>query len=118
MKNLTLINKKIWERKKKYFENVEEYGKKIKKEATKILGPCRVLIFGSIVKGTWGPWSDIDVLIISEKLSSDWNENRILRTNIKSKIDPFSPFQLHLARPEEYENWYKKFIKEEYIEIF
>jgi len=118
MKSLTLINKKIWEERKKYFENWQEWGKKIKKIAQKFLGSkVRVLIFGSIVKGDWTPDSDIDVLIVSNKLSKNWIKNRIIRTKIKKAIDPSSPFQIHLSRPEEYKSWWQKFIKEDYIEI-
>jgi len=77
----------------------------------------KVLLFGSIVRGDWGPNSDIDVLIISHKLLPDWEENSWIRTKIKSAISFYSPFQIHLARPEEYENWYKSFIKNDYWEI-
>jgi len=28
-----------------------------------------------------------------------------------------APFEVHLASPDEYKNWYKKFIKEDYIYI-
>jgi len=116
MKSLTLINKKIWEERKKYFENYLEWGKKIKEIAKKFLGPrVKVLIFGSIVKGDWTPESDIDVLIISNKLSKNWIKNRLIRTKIKKSIDPLSPFQIHLARPEEYKSWWQKFIKKDYI---
>lgn len=81
------------------------------------MGPCKVLIFGSVVKGNFSPQSDIDILIVSDKLSFNWEENRIVRTEIKPKVDPFAPFQIHLARPEEFESWYKKFIKDDFREI-
>ena len=103
--------------KKKYFENYLAWSQKIKKEAEKLLSPVKVLVFGSVVKGDWGPNSDIDILIISDKLSKNWEKNTIFKVKIKSKIDPFSPFQIHLARPEEYERWYKNFIKDDYIVI-
>lgn len=118
MKNLTQINKKIWERKKKYFERVDYYAQKIKEKAIEILGQStRVFVFGSVAKGCWGPGSDIDILIVSDKLSQDWQENRWIRTKIKSKVDPFAPFQIHLARPEEFKEWYQKFIKDDYYEV-
>jgi len=118
MKSLTLINKKIWEERKEYFENYLEWGKKIKEIAKKFLGTkVTVLIFGSIVRGDWTPESDIDVLIISNKLSKNWIKNRLIRTKIKKLIGPLSPFQIHLARPEEYKSWWKKFIKKDYIVV-
>jgi len=118
MKSLIQINKKILEEKRKYFENYLFYANKIKEKAKKLLkDDVKVLIFGSIVKGNWGPNSDIDILIISNKLSKNWIENRHIRTEIKKEIGPFSPFQIHLARPEEFENWWKNFIKENFIEV-
>ena len=118
MKNLTLIDKKIWEERKKYFENYIEYGKKIKEIAKKLLDKkVRVLIFGSVIKGDWGPESDIDVLIISNKLSKNWIKNRTIRTEIKKSIDPFSPFQIHLSRTDQYKTWWQRFIKKDFIEI-
>lgn len=117
-KDYFLISKEIANKKKKYFKNFNYYGKKIKKIAEKILGKgVKVLIFGSSVKGNWSPKSDIDVLIISENLSKNWEENLPFKVNIKKSLGSFSPFQIHLALPEEYENWYKKFIKNDFIEI-
>jgi len=118
MKTLTQIKKEIVEEKEKYFKNYIFWCKKIKKKAREILGEdVRVLVFGSIVKGNWGPNSDIDVLIISKKLKNNLEESLHIKTEIKKKIGPFSPFQIHLANLEEYKDWYKKFIKKNYKEI-
>jgi predicted nucleotidyltransferase len=105
-------------RKEKYFKRWKFYLKKIKREAKKILGKkTKVFIFGSFVRGDFGPQSDIDVLIISENLPDDFDERAKIRTKIKSKVGTFSPFQLHLTNPEEFEDWYKKFIKRDFLEI-
>jgi predicted nucleotidyltransferase len=105
-------------RKEKYFKNWRFYLKKIKRSAGKILGKkTKVFIFGSFVRGDFGPQSDIDVLIISENLSEDFDEIAKIRTKIKSKVGVFSPFQLHLAMPEDFESWYKKFIKKDFLDI-
>lgn len=120
MKTLTEIQKEIWEERKKYFENIDFYAEKIKGLAEEILGKeVKVLLFGSIVKGDWGPNSDIDVLIISDNLSKNWEENQWIKTKIKSSINPFSPFQIHLATFELFERWYKHFFKkkEEYQKV-
>jgi predicted nucleotidyltransferase len=118
MITLTEIKRELVEEKEKYFKNYLYWGKKIKEIAKKLLDKdVRVLIFGSVVKGKWGPNSDIDVLVISNKLSKNWIKNRIIRTKIKKEIGPFSPFQIHLATPEEYKNWYRRFIKKDYVEI-
>ncbi|MGJ8454505.1 nucleotidyltransferase domain-containing protein [Pseudothermotoga sp. U03pept] len=118
MKSLTSISKEIWEARKKYFEDYLRWGKSIKKIASEMLGEdVRVIIFGSTVRGDWTPSSDIDILIVSEKLSSNWEENRWIRTQIKRSIGPLSPFQFHLANVEEYQSWWKDFIKNECVEV-
>jgi len=116
-KTLTEILKKTQKRKRDYFENYNFFCQEIRRKAEELLGKIRVIIFGSLVKKKSGPRSDIDILIISENLPEDWEERRKIRREIKFQIGLFSPFQIHLATPIEFERWYKKFIKKEYIEI-
>ena len=111
-KTLTGILKKTQQRNRKYFDNYLKYGEEIKEKAQELLGSVRVLMFGSVVKGEARPTSDIDVLIISEALPQEASQKAKIRTKIKSEIDPFSPFQLHLVTPEEFNGWYKNFIDE------
>ena len=112
--DLLLVTQK---RKEKYFKDWQRYGLEIKKYAQEILKDAKVYIFGSIIDGTYNPSSDIDVLIVSKSLPKDEEKRREIKIKIKSKIDPFSPFQLHLATPEEFENWYLRFIKNNFVEI-
>ena len=116
-KTLVEILKETREPKLKYFQNFKFYCQKIKKEAQKILGEVEVIVFGSIVKGEWSLASDIDVLIISKKIPKDFSERAKIRTKIKAKIDPFSPFQIHLATPPEFKGWYKKFLKKDKLRL-
>lgn len=37
--------------------------------------PCLVIVFGSFVRNSWTQESDIDVVVVSEKLSPDVGEN-------------------------------------------
>ncbi len=98
--------------KKQYFKNWQSYCQKIKKNAKEILGEVEVFVFGSVAKNEWEPSSDIDILIVSKALPKDFEKRAQIRTKIKSQIGPFSPFQIHLASSEEFDNWYKNFIKE------
>jgi len=116
-KNLVEISLKLQKEKRKYFENYKIYCQKIKEIAESILGEVKVLVFGSIIKNEYQPTSDIDVLIVSGDLPYNFDERAKIRTKIKSEIDPFSPFQIHLSTPEEFDNWYKNFLKDEYQEI-
>jgi predicted nucleotidyltransferase len=53
-------------------------------------------------------------LIVSENLPEDFDEIAKIRTKLKSKVGIFSPFQFYFAKPEEFEDWYKKFIKRDF----
>ncbi|MGC8976595.1 MAG: nucleotidyltransferase domain-containing protein [Candidatus Ratteibacteria bacterium] len=107
------ILKDIKEEREKFFENYKDYVLIIKRKAEKILKDVKIIVFGSIVKGNWHPLlSDIDILIISDEIPDDLEKRRIIKHKIKSILPPFNPFQIHLATRKEYENYYKKFIKE------
>ena len=77
-----LLEKK--KREEKYFKNYLFWSKKIKKEAEQLLGGVRVIIFGSILKKNEIP-NDIDILIISPKLKTSEQKNKI-RIAIQKKI--------------------------------
>jgi len=112
------ILKEIKEEREKFFEDYMDYALKIKKEAEKILKDVEVIVFGSIVRGNWHPLnSDIDILIISEDLPDDWDKRRVIKNKIKSVLPSSSPFQIHMATKKEYENFYQKSIKEDFIVI-
>ena len=102
------------EKEEKYFQNYLAYAKQIKGEAEKLLGEVKVFVFGSVLrKGEVA--RDIDVLIISPKLTKTSQKSKTL-TEVREKIGLFSPFELHLVSPEEYQNWYRYFLKEK-VEI-
>lgn len=101
------------QKEEKYFKNYLKYAKIIKKEAKKLLGKVKVLVFGSILKDEVA--QDIDILIISPELKTAARKSEI-RVKIQQKIGFDSPFELHLINPEEYKDWYRYFIKEK-IEI-
>lgn len=109
-----LIEKK--KRQKKYFSNYFFWAKKIKKIAENDLGMVKMFLFGSMVKNKTEPGSDIDLLIISPKLK-DAETKSEMRTKILERIGTGSPFEIHLITPEEYEQWYKFFIKKNKIRI-
>ena len=102
------------ERQEKYFKNYLDYVKRIKKEAENLLGEVKVFIFGSILRKDEVP-RDIDVLVISSKLEKTAKKSEI-RAKIWQRLGFLSPFEIHLITPEEYQDWYKNFIKEK-IEV-
>ena len=88
MKTYTQIKKEIVEEKEKYLKNYIFWCKKIKKKAKYVLKDdnIKVLIFGSIIKGCWGPNSDIDVLVVSEKIKGDFEDIICIKTEIKNLL--------------------------------
>lgn len=117
---MTILFKILKERarnKERCYKNYRSIVKKIKQEGEKLLGNAKTIVFGSVVQNKWTPKSDIDILIISDQLPADWEKRRIIKTALKSKIGLFLPFQLHLVTPEEYESRYKKFIKQNFVEM-
>lgn len=112
------ILKEIGEERRIFFENFKDYSVKIKNKARELLGDVRVIVFGSTVKGSYNILnSDIDILIISNNLPEKEEERRKIKVEIKSVLPIFNPFQIHLATEKEYEEWYKNFIKDDFIEI-
>jgi len=84
----------------------------IGKAAKNLLGECETYVFGSVVEGKATGGSDVDILIVSDKIP----ENSRGRGNLKAKIEemaglPLShPFEIHLANKHDFE-WYRRHIK-------
>lgn len=116
MKSLYKILAEENQKTKKYFQNYLYYVGKIKSKIKEFFPDVRVLIFGSVVNQEHRVGSDIDVLIISSHIPEGLFAQAEIKVKIKS-LFPEAPFEFHLATPEEYEGWYKKFIKNNYIEI-
>ena len=99
----------VYERRKRYFEDWESYARRIKEIAEEILGEAKVYVFGSIVEGNAHPaLSDIDVLIVSPRLPKSNEQRAKIIAEIKRRLGPFNPFEIHLATPGELE-WYRRF---------
>jgi predicted nucleotidyltransferase len=108
-------------REQKYFLNYKEYASVIKQvvEGEISEGKPKVLVFGSVVKGTWIPnRSDIDILVVSEKVEPTAAWQSELRRKIFERLgDWFAPFEVHFATPELYRTWYSKFIGDSFVEV-
>jgi len=100
----------------KFFRVKEKYALIIKSRLKDIFPDVRVLIFGSAVKKENLPWSDIDIMIISEFVPDEiFEQNRIKVEKLREFLN--SPFEFHFLKSETFENWYKKFLKNSYIEL-
>jgi len=113
--DLLIERQKVRER---YIKNINKYLQLIKKRAKKILGnDTKVYLFGSFLKGNFGPNSDIDVLVVSPKAPIEAGKKSEILVYLKRGFSAYHPFEIHLATPEIFENWYKKFIKKDIKEI-
>jgi len=102
--------KNKWEERIKILKNAREYVKRIKEICVnKIDKNCRVILFGSIVRGNYRIDSDIDVLIILPKIRDNF-ERAEIAAKIYSELGIEDPIELHIISEEEYKNWYSKFI--------
>jgi len=94
---------------KRYLEEIKKIAEEIFREKLD-----RVIIFGSYVKGNMRPLSDIDVAIILKEQANE--EERLRFYKEVNRRFGIHPFEFHIITKEEWENWYKRFIKE-YVEV-
>jgi predicted nucleotidyltransferase len=97
-------------KRKRFLAEWREHVERLAQEARRLLGDARVLAFGSVVRGDWCVESDVDVLIVSPRVPSDAVEGVKLKVRLRELLGACIPLELHLAAPEEFEHWYKRFI--------
>ena len=63
----------------RYQEAIRELGKRLQQEYGDAI--VRVLVFGSVARGTDGPESDVDIMVVvdDDKCSVDWELERSIR---------------------------------------
>lgn len=104
-----LVEERALER-KKFLAEWREHVKRLAEGARRLLGEARVLAFGSVVRGDWCVESDVDVLIVSPGVPEDAVERVKMKMRLMELLEVHAPLELHLASPEEFEHWYKRFI--------
>ena len=97
----------------KYYKNVFEYAKKIRKKAEEIFKDklISVYLFGSLIKGNWIPLkSDIDILIVvnlDSKITRKAFWKAEISTKILKELDLPEIFQLHILSLEDFKKFEK-----------
>lgn len=94
------------QRKLEKLKNYKNIAGEVKKIAKKHLGDVDVYVFGSVVENKTTAASDIDILIITDRLSRE--EAYRIKTIIYQSVD--APIELHIISSKEFENWYKRFV--------
>ncbi|MEM2739399.1 MAG: nucleotidyltransferase domain-containing protein [Candidatus Bathyarchaeia archaeon] len=92
-----------------YVDDVEGYLRRIKDVCRSFDPNCRLIVFGSYVRGGMRVDSDIDVLLITDRAYDPSYRGRI-RVEIAREIGLITPFEMHIVTVEECEEWYRKFI--------
>ena len=88
------------------------WSKRIAEAAKKILGDCEIYVFGSIVEGKAAGGSDVDVLIVSDKIPGKLGERWKLKAKIEEEagLPLYHPYEVHLVNKEE-ARWYYKYVR-------
>ena len=76
----------------------------MKKIVHRIDPDVEVYVFGSVVRGTFTGGSDIDILVVTEKLERKYD----MMVEVYRRID--APVELHIVSERELREWYYKFI--------
>ena len=98
-------------------KNYLKYAKIIKETAEKHFDNfIDLYVFGSVVKGEEHPMSDVDLaVVLSENVDE---EKRIdFYRKVREKIGVVHPFEIHVLSKREWETWYKKFVKDDYVRV-
>jgi len=94
----------------------ERWVRRIARASRKVLGDCRVIVFGSVVEGKQTGGSDVDVLIIAKGKYGNIERGRIIaRIEEEAGLPLFHPFEIHLVDEKEAE-WYFRHARI-YVEI-
>jgi len=98
-------------------EQWKKWSKKIAEASKKILGECKVFVFGSVVEGKATGGSDVDILIICRNLPESRKERAeiIVKIEEEAGLPLYHPYEIHLVTEEE-AKWYFKHITK-YIQI-
>ncbi|WP_257640090.1 nucleotidyltransferase domain-containing protein [Archaeoglobus fulgidus] len=99
----------VYERRKKYFDNLEEFLKEIKEITRRDVQDAEMYLYGSVVEGDYSiGLSDIDIAIVSD-IFKDRNRKLEFFGKITKKFFD-SPFEFHILTKKEWK-MSKRFIR-------
>ncbi len=99
---------RLRKRRYEFFREPERYLKKIKEIAERYLKNPEVYVFGSFAENEHVLSSDIDVLIVSERVSP--NDRVRIISDVYREFGYEHPFEIHICDSEGFE-WYRRFAK-------
>jgi len=81
-----------------------EVASEVKKVVLEVDPEAEVYVFGSVVRGDYTAASDIDILVVTEKVDRKYE----IMTRVYQRID--APVELHVVTRRLYAEWYRRFI--------
>lgn len=92
-----------------YLRNCKEVVRRVKEVVGRVDPNAEVYVYGSTVTGKFTGASDIDVLVITSNMDKRYD----IIVEVYKSVD--APIEVHVATPQQYERWYKRFIAESEI---
>lgn len=90
--------------------NYREVARRVKEIVRRLDPDAEVYVFGSVPRGEFTGASDIDILVVTERL--DLKDK--MRVDVYRSIE--APVELHVVSRKQLEKWYKRFIREGELE--
>jgi len=111
------IAKRSAETIERYRRELKKYLNVIKAIAKEYFGPdVKVYLFGSVLRGDYGPQSDIDVaVVLAERPPVE--ERMAFRSKLREELGLFHPFEIHIVGEAEWRGWYGRFLRGDWREV-
>ncbi len=93
---------------RQYLAKYMHVARSVKALVWELYPDARVYLFGSVVEGKATAASDIDILIVSDRMTREDGTN--LRVMVRRRIGLDVPVQLHTANMREFKGWYMRFL--------
>lgn len=86
-----------------------DWSRKVAEAAVETIGKVEVYVFGSVARGEATGGSDIDLLVVAQRLPASTMERARLRLKIEEEADlpKYHPFEIHLVTHEESQLYFK-----------
>ncbi|RLG69003.1 hypothetical protein DRN93_01345 [archaeon] len=107
-KNPFYLYVEISRKRLKYLQRYREVAEEVKKFLREEIGDLKLFVFGSVVRGDYRPFSDIDILVVKDDVGREEMLKAI--AEVRRRIGFDVPIEIHYATTNEFRNWYMRFI--------
>ncbi len=91
-------------------KNWRKWVEKIAQEAAELLPDAKVYVVGSVARGDYVASSDVDVLVVSDRVPEKPADRSRIKLIIEEKLNlpPHHPFEIHLLTKTEAKHYLKR----------